>query len=211
MQRTSVLSWSGGKDAAYVLAGAPEVRTLLTTYDERTWRLPHTAVPLDLARAQARAAVRDLVEVAIPDPWDAERYGERMRAALTSVGAGAVLFGDLFLTDLRTSRERALSSAGVAAGFPGWTTDTPARARHILALGISAVVVSVDLAVLPADVLGRPYDEQFLADLPPGVDPCGENGEFQTFVLDSPQFDRPVAAAPGAVRTEHGHALLELS
>jgi uncharacterized protein (TIGR00290 family) len=211
VRRNRILSWSGGKDAAYVLAGAPEVTTLLITYDGGTSCLPHTAVPVELARAQARAAGRELVEVAVPDPWDGERYGQRMRAALESVEAGAVLFGDLFLADLRASREQALATAGIDAAFPGWTTDTQARARRILALGISAVVVSVDLAVLPAAVLGRPYDERFLAELPPGVDPCGENGEFQTFVLDSPLFDRPLTPVSGAVRIEHGHALLGLS
>ena len=144
-----------------------------------------------------------------------EAYEDRLRAAFSTPpldGVGAVAFGDLFLADLRRYREERLAEAGVRALFPLWGSDTHALARTCVAAGFRAVLVSVDGDRLDPEFVGRELDDALLDALPPGVDPCGENGEFHTFVYDGPIYDRPLA--PAAVRTlrpmdpEHARELL---
>jgi uncharacterized protein (TIGR00290 family) len=209
MQRYArLLSWSGGKDAAYALS---DEQALFSTYDEATRWLPHTRVPIEAVEAQARALGLPLVTVPLPSPWDQGRYEERLRHTLADLAPGASMaFGDLHLTDLRAAREGALRQVGLVATFPGWTTATAQRAASIVAAGVRAVVVSVDTRALSPDFLVRSFDASLLADLPPEVDPCGERGEFQTFVLDHPRFSTPVDLTVGDQVTEGDHALLQL-
>ena len=198
------LSWSGGKDSALALwemqrAGAPP-DLLLTTVDEASGRLPHHGVAVELVRAQAASAALPLVEVAIPADAPNAVYEQRLAAALGHHRVRAVAFGDLFLEDLRAYRESRLAEAGLEARFPLWGRDTAALARAFVDAGFRAIVVSA----VDRSLLGRPYDHALLDALPAGVDPCGENGEFHTFVWAGPVLRAPLAVAAGLVREVHG-------
>jgi uncharacterized protein (TIGR00290 family) len=196
------LSWSGGKDSALALwtlrRQATPPALLLTTFDEESGTIPHHGVALDLVREQAAATGLPLVPIAIPPAAANETYEDRLRAAFSTPpldGVGAVAFGDLFLADLRRYREERLAEAGVRALFPLWGSDTHALARTCVAAGFRAVLVSVDGDRLTPEYVGRELDDALLDALPPGVDPCGENGEYHTFVYDGPIYDRPLARA----------------
>jgi uncharacterized protein (TIGR00290 family) len=218
MREALALSWSGGKDSALALwklrrAGTPPA-LLLTTYDEQRGTIPHHGVPLDLVREQAAAVGMPLAPVAIPPAAANETYEDRLRAAFAAPpldAVGAVAFGDLFLGDLRRYREQKMTEAGLEARFPLWGSDTHALARSFVAAGFRAVIVSVDRERLPTDFLGRELDDLLLDALPPRVDPCGENGEFHSFVYDGPVFREPLAVEPAARREDGRWAWLELS
>ena len=208
------LSWSGGKDCAAALLAlrksGREPSLLLTTVDEESGRVPHHWVPRELIAAQARAAGMPLVEVAIPPGAANEAYEERLREAFATPpldAIGAVAFGDLFLADLRAYREEKLAAVGREAVFPLWGQDSARLAARIVEVGFRAVIVSVDPARLDRSFLGGAYDP---AELPDGVDPCGENGELHTFVHDGPVFLRPVAWAAAGVREREGFPYLDL-
>jgi uncharacterized protein (TIGR00290 family) len=206
-----VLSWSGGKDSAFAWLGhAGEVDALLTTYVESSGNLPHVDVPMSLVRAQAELLDLPLVEVAIPDPWSADVYEARMGTALRASSAEVVVFGDLYLDELRRSREEKLETAGLRGTFPCWTEDSAERALEIIDAGIEAVVVSVDVRRLPAELLGRRFDRDLLAELPAEVDRCGERGEFQTFVTGLPGARAPLDHRLGPVRRAGCFATLAL-
>ncbi len=146
-----------------------------------------------------------LVEVAIPARCSDELYAERMGAALASPAlreADTFAFADLFLADIRAYREERLGAIGRRATFPLWGRDTAALARHFVDSGFGATLVCVDTEQLDAAFVGRRFDADLLADLPPGVDPCGENGEFHTFVDSGPVFTDPIATVPGERRDE---------
>lgn len=213
------LAWSGGKDSAlalWALRGGDVGRgpgrpappaALLTTVTEDYGRVSMHGVRRDLVRAQAKALGLPLVEVAIPAGCSDAEYEARMGRALRAGadrGLEAVAFGDLFLADIRAFRERQLAALGLRAEFPLWGLDTAALARRFVALGFRAWVVCVDTQQLDASFAGCAYDEAFLADLPPGVDPCGERGEFHSFVWDGPVFARPVPCRPGQVVLRDG-------
>ncbi|MBW0101356.1 adenine nucleotide alpha hydrolase [Pseudonocardia sp. KRD291] len=199
------LSWSSGKDATFALhalrsAGEVEVTGLLTTVarpasgDGRS-RVPVHDVAQPLVQAQADALGLALHAVELPSPCPNDAYRERTGAALQRAradGVAHVAFGDLFLADVREFREQSLRGTGVGPLFPLWGRDTAALAASMVACGLRAVVTCVDPARAPASLAGRWFDESFLDDLPDGVDPCGENGEFHTFVTDGPGFARPV-------------------
>ena len=196
------LSWSGGKDSALALwtlrrQGTPPA-LLLTTFDEVSGTIPHHGVALDLVREQAAAAGLPLVPIAIPPAAANETYEDRLRTAFATPpldAVGEVAFGDLFLADLRRYREQRMAEAGMRARFPLWGSDTHALARTFVAAGFRAVVVSVDERLEP-ELVGRELDGALLNALPAGVDPCGENGEFHTFVYAGPIYDRPLVKRP---------------
>jgi diphthamide synthase (EF-2-diphthine--ammonia ligase) len=194
-------------------AGTPPF-ALLTTVDERSGRATTHGVPGELLRAQAAAAGLPLIEVALPQPCPNDVYEARMLMALAApplFAAREIAFGDIHLGDVRAYREGLLARAGRGARFPLWGRDTARLAREVLDAGLRAVVVAVDTAALDASFAGRPYDEALLADLPDDVDPCGERGEFHTFVCDGPVLSRPVAIeVTGVVRDENGLALAEI-
>jgi uncharacterized protein (TIGR00290 family) len=217
-----VLSWSGGKDSALALWTMREEGTepaaLLTTINEDFGRISIHGVRRELLHAQADAVGLPLVEVGIPTACVNEVYEERMAAAMTSTVAGepdaagrvapplaeveTFAFADLFLADIRAYREERLEAAGREALFPLWDRDTAALAREFIAAGFGATLVTVDTEQLDASFVGRRFDADLVADLPDGVDPCGENGEFHTFVDSGPVFDGPIPVALGDLRDE---------
>ena len=210
------LSWSGGKDSALALSALADEgivpTTLLATVTEEYGRVSMHGVRRSLLRRQAAATGLPLVEIDIPAGCTNELYESRMAAAFGSELATVdeVAFGDLFLEDIRDYRERRLARAGRRARFPVWGRDTAMLARRFLAAGFRAILVCVDPRVLDPSFAGRDYDERLLADLPAGVDPCGENGEFHTFVTDGPVLEHPVDCRRGEVVERDGFVFCDL-
>lgn len=198
------VSWSGGKDAAVALwellaDDAYEVVELLTTVSEATGRTTMHGVREDVLAAQAAALDVPLRTVELPEPCPNEEYARRMADAIETYerrGVERMAFADLFLEDVRAYREERLADAGVDGLWPVWGRDTADVARAFAAR-FEALVVCVDGGALDASFVGRAFDAAFLADIPDDVDPCGENGEFHTFVSDGPPFDAPVPVEPG--------------
>jgi uncharacterized protein (TIGR00290 family) len=213
-----VLSWSGGKDSAlalWTLRCEHEVEpvALLTTVTEEYARISMHGVRRELLEAQAAAAGVPLVEVGIPPACPNEVYEQRMAQTLASEAiapAEAVAFGDLFLEDVRAYREERLAWAGKRGVFPLWGRDTTELAHQCIEAGFEAILVCVDPRQLDASFAGRAYDEQLLADLPADVDPCGENGEFHTFVHAGPIFTAPIACQVGEVTVREGFAFCDV-
>ena len=211
------LSWSGGKDSALALRELRrrglEPCALITTVTEGYERVSMHGVRKALLASQAEAVGLELVEVVIPPTCTNDLYDARMAAAFAAVplaGLESVAFGDLFLEDVRRYREERLAAAGKRALFPLWGRDTGELAREFLAAGFEAVVVCVDPRALDPSFAGRTYDTDVLADLPPGVDPCGENGEFHTFVSSGPGFSAQVAYRLGASVQRDGFVFQDL-
>jgi len=202
-----LVSWSGGKDSAQALwevqkAGTYEIAALLTTVTEAYDRVSMHGVRRTLLAEQARALGLPLEEVFISPNANNQEYEARMEEVLCrhhENGVRAVVFGDIFLEDIRQYREQHLARIGMCGLFPLWKRNTRELMRTFLALGFRAVVVCVDLKVLDASFAGRVIDERFLNDLPSSVDPCGENGEFHSFVFDGPIFQKPVPFVKGEV------------
>jgi uncharacterized protein (TIGR00290 family) len=194
------MSWSSGKDSTLALHVARtelriEVSTLLVTVNADANRVAMHAVRRELLDAQAQRLGLPLHVVEIPSPCPNEVYEARMTAAIAAArarGVDSMIFGDLFLSDVRAYRERSLDGTGIAPRFPLWGRPTRRLARDMLAAGVRAVLTCIDPAVLPAEFAGRAFDEALLADFPDGVDPCGERGEFHTFVWDGPGFSSPI-------------------
>jgi uncharacterized protein (TIGR00290 family) len=211
------LSWSGGKDSALALramrdAGSEPV-ALLTTVTEDYDRISMHAVRGELLRAQAAATGVALVEVGIPAACSNEVYEARMEVALTSPpldGVEEMAFADLFLADIRAYREERLGRIGRRASFPIWGRDTTELAGEFIDAGFEAILVSVDPSQLDASFVGRPFDRALLDDLPAGVDPCGENGEFHTFVHAGPVFSTPIEVERGEAVMRDGFAFQDL-
>ena len=171
------------------------------------------AVRCELLERQAFAVGLPLWTVPLPWPCSNEEYESRMRALCiraVSEGVQAIAFGDLFLADVRAYREKQLSGAGLTPIFPLWQIPTPELARTMIASGLRAKITCVDPRKLPASFAGRDFDAQFLADLPPSVDPCGENGEFHSFVYDAPGFRRPIPVETGEVVERDGFIFADL-
>jgi uncharacterized protein (TIGR00290 family) len=211
------LAWSGGKDSVLALRAlahrAVEVRALLTTVTEDYERVSMHGVRRELLHRQTEALGIPLVEVPIPPQCPNEVYEERMARALATPpldALGAVAFGDLFLEDVRAYREKRLAEAGKSALFPLWGIDTAVLARGFVADGFRARIVCLDPRHMPRSAAGREYDDGFLAELPTGVDPCGENGEFHTFVHAGPLFTRGVACISGEVMERSGFVFCDL-
>ena len=219
MTRTkALLSWSSGKDAAWalhVLRQSPEVEVvgLLTTTNEAFDRVAMHGVRETLLEAQAEAAGLPLWKVPLPWPCTNEAYKWRMAAACAEAraqGIEAVVFGDLFLEDVRDYRIQKLAGTGLSPLFPIWNPDTLGLARDMVAAGLRATLVCVDPRALAASFAGRDFDAALLAELPPGVDPCGERGEFHTFAWDGPMFSHPLAFQRGEVVERDGFVFADL-
>jgi uncharacterized protein (TIGR00290 family) len=217
---TLALAWSGGKDSSLALqalrAAGEEPVALLTTVTEGVDRVSIHGVRRELLLAQAAAVGLPLVEARIPLPCPNDAYEAAMTAALASEllrDADEVAFGDLFLADVRAYREERLAAAQPPrrGRFPLWGRDTAALARTFVEAGFEAVVVSVDPAQLDTTFAGRAYDTHLLDALPPGVDPCGENGEFHTFVHAGPIFAAPLAVRVGEVVMRDGFAYADVT
>jgi uncharacterized protein (TIGR00290 family) len=204
-----LLSWSSGKDSAWALhmlnvqyPGA--VRGLLTTVNEAVDRVAMHAVRREVLEAQARAARLPLTVVPIPHPCPNEIYEARMQVAVAeAVAAGFThaAFGDLFLEDVRRYRVEKLAGTGLEPLFPVWGIPTARLAEEMLASGLRARVACVDTRVLDASFIGREFDRTLLSELPAGIDPCGENGEFHTCVYAGPMLQEPLTLEPGEIVT----------
>lgn len=210
-----VLAWSGGKDAAFALSELrrdPDVEVIefLTTLSEEYDRSSMHGVRRELYDRQADAAGLPIRYVSIPAGGTNEEYEERMATALTDYrdrGIDAVAFADLYLEDVRAYRQEQLSQVPLDGLFPLWGRDTATLVTEILEAGFRATVVCVDGDVLDESFAGREMDRAFLDDLPDGIDPCGENGEFHTFVHDGRILAEPIAVTPGerVTREIDGH------
>jgi uncharacterized protein (TIGR00290 family) len=190
-----------------------EVVGLLTTVNETHERVAMHAVRLTLLEAQAEAAGLPLVIVRIPHGCANAAYEAAMGRVLENAkaqGVRGVAFGDLFLEDIRRYREKQMAGTGVRLLFPLWGRPTPALASQMLDAGLRARITCVDPRVLAPSFAGREFDRRLLADLPPGVDPCGENGEFHTFAWDGPMFGHPIPVRGAEVVTRDGFVFADL-
>jgi uncharacterized protein (TIGR00290 family) len=202
-----LLSWSGGKDSAlslHALRSSPDFEPagLLTTINEDYDRISVHGVRRELLERQAASIGLPLRKVLIPKDCPNEIYEDRLATALREAkaqGIDHVAFGDLFLEGIRAYREKQMAALGLAPIFPVWGLDTAQLARGFLRLGFQAVLVCADSEALDPAFVGRAFDESLLRDLPAGVDPCGENGEFHTFVHAGPVFREPVGIRLGRV------------
>jgi len=200
-----LMNWSGGKDSALALYRllrdpAYSVTDLLTTLNGPNGRVSMHGVRQELVAAQARRIGLPLHTLALPDPTPMADYARQLADTLRPVAAGGVThaaYGDLFLEDLRQWREQQLAAVGLTGLFPLWRLDSRALLEEFWAAGFRTIVVAVNGQILDPSFCGRDLDRGFVADLPPGVDPCGENGEFHTFVVDAPYFSRPISVKRG--------------
>jgi uncharacterized protein (TIGR00290 family) len=214
----AIIAWSSGKDCAFALheirrAGTYDIVAALTTVTDAFARVSMHGVREDLLRAQLDAVGLPPVIVRIPYPCPNEIYEREMTAAMAQVkadGVTHVIFGDLFLEDVRAYREARLAGAGLQAVFPLWQRPTGTLAHEMVAAGVEAHLATVDLAKLPASFAGRRYDKALLADLPPDCDPCGENGEFHTFVTAGPMLTRRIDVGVGETVIRDGFAFADL-
>jgi uncharacterized protein (TIGR00290 family) len=219
--KRALLSWSSGKDSAWALhlmrgraaETGVEIAALLTTFNQVADRVAMHAVRRGLVEAQAEAVGLPLLAIELPWPCSNEEYESRMteacRAAVAE-GFEAIAFGDLFLRDIRAYRESKLAGSGLEPLFPLWEIPTSALARETIAGGLRARITCVDKKQLDASFAGREFDLTLLADLPAGVDPCGENGEFHTFAYAGPMFRHPIAVAAGELRDADGFVFADL-
>jgi len=214
----AVVSWSSGKDSAWALETVRrdnniDIVGLLTTVTEGYGRVSMHGVREDILAAQAQRTGLACATVRIPPRCSNADYEEAFLRALARArraGVTRIVFGDLFLEDVRRYRERMLAGSGIEPVFPLWGRDTGELAREMIAGGLSAVVVCLDPRRLARSFAGRTYDARFVNDLPPGVDPCGENGEFHTCVTGGPMFDRALEVVSGAVVEREGFVFADL-
>ena len=212
------MSWSGGKDSALapqeVIRGQKySVKALLTTVTEEYDRISMHGIRRSLLSAQASSLGLPLEEVWIPKKASNEIYEDRMRRVLTKHkdrGVEQVVFGDLFLQDIRSYREDRLARIGMRGIFPLWGRDTAKLAREFIGTGFRAVVCCVDPKKLPGEFCGSEYDTAFLESIPSSVDPCGENGEFHTFVHAGPIFSNELPITKGEVVLRDGFYFADL-
>jgi uncharacterized protein (TIGR00290 family) len=213
-----VFGWSGGKDSALALQAvlgdpALEVAALVTTVTDAYDRVSMHGVRCDLLHEQAASLGLPLVEARIPAPASNEAYEAAMRTAFTPFvehGVRRVVFGDLFLQDVREYRERHSAQLGLGCHFPLWHEDTRRLARRFIAERFRAIVVCVDPKQIDPSFCGREFDDALLTDLPASADPCGERGEFHTFVYDGPIFERPLAVRRGEIVEREGFWFCDL-
>jgi uncharacterized protein (TIGR00290 family) len=214
----AMIAWSSGKDSAWALhearrVGAFDIIAGLTTVTHSFARVSMHGVREDLLLAQLAAAGLDSILVRIPYPCPNEIYEREMVTAIgvaKARGITHVIFGDLFLQDVRAYRERQLAGTGITPVFPLWERSTAALAREMISVGIKAHLAVVDLKKLPASFAGRTFSERLLTDLPAGVDPCGENGEFHSFVAAGPMLSRKIAIKVGDTVERDGFAYADL-
>jgi len=212
------LAWSSGKDSAWALhtlrcRGEFEVVALLTTVNQTHARVAMHAVRESLLRMQARAVDLPLITVPIPSPCPNEVYEHAMSVAMErarDAGVTHVAFGDLFLEDIRRYREERLALCNMTPVFPIWQRDTYALAAEMLAAGLRAIVTCVDPKRLAPEFSGRVWNEEFVRDLPPGVDPCGENGEFHSFAFSGPMFRAALCVRRGEIVTRDGFVFADV-
>lgn len=218
MPNKALIAWSSGKDSAWALheirrSGDYEIVGALTTVTETFSRVSMHGVREELLAAQLDAAGLAPLRVPIPYPCPNEIYEARMASALTDARANGVthvIFGDLFLEDVRRYREARLAGTGIAPVFPLWLRPTDALAREMIDGGVETYLACVDLKQLPMAFAGRRLDHALLAELPAGADPCGEKGEFHSFVAAGPMLKRKISVRVGDVIEREGFAFADL-
>ena len=212
------LSWSSGKDSAWALHllrqdPSLKVVALVTTFNSAADRVAMHAVRRACVKAQAERAGLPVWAVELPWPCSNAEYEAQMAllyARAQDEGIEAIAFGDLFLEDIRAYRVEQLRGSGLMPLFPVWGLRTDLLAREMIAAGVKAKLTCVDPAKLDASFAGRDFDAQLLHDLPAGIDPCGENGEFHSFVYEAPVFSRPIAVSSGIVLARDGFVFADV-
>jgi uncharacterized protein (TIGR00290 family) len=218
MKRT-LLSWSSGKDSAWSLdilrqQNEYEIVGLLTTFNRAANRVAMHGVRRSLVEAQAKAAGVPLWDVDLPSPCSNADYECIMKEtckAAVQAGIEYVAFGDLFLSDIRTYREKQLEDSGLQPIFPVWGMPTRELARSMVKSGVRGKLTCVDCKCLAPEFAGREFDEQLLSELPPETDPCGENGEFHTFVYAGPMFRHDLKVELGEIVSRDGFVFADLT
>jgi uncharacterized protein (TIGR00290 family) len=218
MKRRALLSWSSGKDSAWALHllrqdPQTEVCGLFTLVSESFERAAMHATRMELLHTQAEAVRLPLQVVKIPSPCSNDRYDEIMRGFIReSLGAGIrhMAFGDIFLEDIRHYREDRLTGTGIEPLFPLWGIPSGDLARHMMSSGLKAYVSCIDPAKVPAHIVGRAWTEELLEELPQGVDPCGEHGEFHTIAVDGPMFGFPLKVEVGETVSRDGFVFADV-
>lgn len=218
-QPKALIAWSSGKDSAWALhqvrrTGEFDVVAALTTVTDTFARVSMHGVREELLRAQLDACGLAPIVVRIPFPCPNEIYERAMETALAEAKASGVthvIFGDLFLQDVRAYREARLAAAGMIPVFPLWHEPTDRLAHDMISAGVAAHLVCIDLKALPKHFAGRRFDGELLADLPAGIDPCGENGEFHSFVAGGPMLRRTIPVAVGETVERDGFAYADLA
>jgi uncharacterized protein (TIGR00290 family) len=218
MRPKALISWSSGKDSAFALhevrrAGEFEVVGALTTVTETFERVSIHGVRQEILHAQLDAAGLPPRIVPIPYPCPNVTYEARMGEVVAEAAAEGIthiIFGDLFLADIRAYREQKLAGTGVTPIFPLWQRPTAPLAQAMISSGMEAYIATVDLKKLPVEFAGRRFDQQLLADLPEGVDPCGENGEFHTCVVAGPIFSQRISVVAGERLERDGYGYCDL-
>jgi uncharacterized protein (TIGR00290 family) len=213
-----LISWSSGKDSAWMLhvlrqQGLTAGAAFLTTVNEAVDRVAMHGVRRTVLEAQASAAGLPLRTIPLPHPCPNEVYEARMRTAVAGAVADGfthAAFGDLFLEDVRAYRERNLAGTGLTPLFPIWGRDTTRLAREMIDAGVKAILTCVDPRVLDRTFAGRAYDSALLADLPLGVDPCGERGEFHTVATAGPMFERAIPVRGGEIVERGGFVFADV-
>jgi uncharacterized protein (TIGR00290 family) len=214
----ALISWSSGKDSAFALheirrADEFEIVGALTTVTETFDRVSIHGVRRQILLAQCEAAGLAPRIVPMPYPCPNETYELRIGEAVAQAageGITHIIFGDLYLADIRAYREQKLEGTGITPVFPLWQRPTLPLAQAMIASGMEAYLATVDLKKLPSEFAGRKFDAQLLADLPEGIDPCGENGEFHSCVVAGPMFTHRLAVTPGERVERDGYAYCDL-
>lgn len=212
------LAWSSGKDSAWALhrvrrEGQFEIAALFTTVNRAFGRVAMHGVREALIDAQAEHAGLPLIKIPIPHPCPNEAYEQAMAEAMERAraeGVTHVIFGDLFLEDIRQYREQNLARCGLRPVFPLWGIETGGLAREMIDGGLEARIVCLDPKKVPRDFAGRAFDARLMGDLSEGVDPCGENGEFHTFACAGPMFRGPISVKAGEVVEREGFVFADL-
>jgi uncharacterized protein (TIGR00290 family) len=218
MKRT-LLSWSSGKDSAWSLhllrqQNEYEIVGLLTTFNRAANRVAMHGVRRSLVEAQAKAAGVPLWDVDLPSPCSNADYEIIMKETCKSAvqeGIDYIAFGDLFLSDIRAYRQKQLEKTGLQPIFPVWGMPTRELAVSMIESGVRAKLTCIDSKLLAPEFAGREFNEQLLSDLPPEIDPCGENGEFHTFVYAGPMFERDLPVELGEIVSRDGFVFADLS
>ncbi|HYX89994.1 MAG TPA: diphthine--ammonia ligase [Myxococcaceae bacterium] len=214
----AIASWSSGKDSAFALheslrSGEFEIVGILTTVTEAYQRVAMHGVRTELLDRQADALGLPCIKVPIPSPCPNDVYEREMSQVmdrLRAEGVTAMIFGDLFLEDIRAYREARLREAGFQGVFPLWKRDTRALAREMVASGLQARLTCIDPRKLDPSYAGRLFDHTLLHSLPSDVDPCGENGEFHTLVTHGPMFREPIEVVVGEIVTRDGFVFADI-
>ena len=214
----ALIAWSSGKDSAWALHEARRTNEFdivgaLTTVTDTFARVSMHGVREVLLRAQLEAAGLPAIVVRIPYPCSNEIYEQKMAAAMREAkarGVTHIIFGDLYLEDVRAYREKNLAGTGITPVFPLWQRPTGRLAHDMIEAGVEAHLATVDLKKLPASFAGRRFDAGLIAALPTGIDPCGENGEFHTFVSAGPMLARKIAVKVGETVERDGFAYADL-